>query len=97
MAWLERHYARGDAVEQIHRQSGMSRNHFRRLFRETAGESPRARLTHLRMRAARYHLESSRMMVKEVADAVGIPNVRLFSRQYRRFWGKLPTATSQIV
>jgi len=91
IAWLERNFARTDALRELYKKCGLSANHFRKLFREEIGKNPQAKLLEIRLRVARYYIESTMLPIKQVADAVGIPNPRLFARQYRRHWGKTPT------
>lgn len=89
--WLRRHLAAPDAIETLYEHVGLSRNHFRALFKQEMGVSARAYLTQVRMEAARIYLRQSELSGKRIARMVGYADPLYFSRHYRQFWGHPPS------
>lgn len=90
LRWAESHFHEPDALPAIYERSGMSPNYFRRLFTATLGCSPHAYLERLRLRQARYLMQSTDWQIKRVAAEVGYQDPLYFSRLYRRFWRRPP-------
>jgi len=80
---------RARAIEETAQDLGMSSRSFRRVFREEMGKSPRDALLAARMERAAELL--SLHLVKEVAEEVGYSDPFIFSRQFKRYFGKSPT------
>ncbi len=89
--WLNQHYADRDALVGMQDRLDISVAHFRRLFKQQMGCSPRDYLTRRRMQVARYELYHRDDQVKQVADRVGYDDPLYFSRIYAAFWGHPPT------
>ncbi len=90
LAWIERHYGEVDALDRAFKESHLSPNHLRLLFRQQVGMAPTLFLKSVRLRHARDLLATTVLSVKEVAAAVGIEDNLYFSKAYRAFWGKSP-------
>jgi len=90
LRWAEAHFHEPDALPAIYERSGMSPNYFRRLFTAALGCSPHAYLERLRLRQARYLMQSTDWQIKKVAAEVGYQDPLYFSRLYRRFWRRPP-------
>lgn len=69
----------------------VSEVYLRKIFRLSAGVSPGAYLTELRMERAGMYLRENRS-VTETAEAVGYADIYSFSRSFRRHFGVPPTA-----
>jgi len=80
------------SVEDLARETGMSRSQFHRTFREVIGESPRAFLTYCRLERAKRLLSESAMNITEIAAATGYADVYFFSRHFKRHTGMAPSA-----
>jgi len=63
-------------VKELAAQTGLSREHFTRLFTERTGKSPARYLRELRVHAAQQMLRRQRAPLKEVALRCGFPSVR---------------------
>lgn len=70
----------------------LSPDYFARQFRRTFGLSPRAWLVRERIRRAALRLDESADTIGQVADAMGYPDVFLFSRQFKQVMGRSPRA-----
>ncbi|MEM6751164.1 MAG: AraC family transcriptional regulator [Planctomycetota bacterium] len=92
VAFLNRHFARADAIEAMHERVELSPAYFRKLFRRQIGCSPRDFLTRRRMQQARYRLLTGRAPIKRVAAEVGYNDPLYFSRLYTQHWGHPPSA-----
>lgn len=88
----ESHYREADALETLYREAGMSRNYFRILFTTAMQCSPHVYIERLRMRQARYLLHSTDWQLKRISAEVGYDDPLYFSRLYRRFWKRAPSA-----
>lgn len=69
----------------------ITRNHFNRLFRQTAGTSPRQFVIHSRLQKAAEMLFSTTMSVKEIASLVGLENEFYFSRLFKKKYSQSPS------
>jgi AraC-like DNA-binding protein len=72
--------------------AGLSIDHFGRLFKSYAEETPMNYLRRVRVREARFLLEHSGLLVKEVAAATGFTDPFHFSRAFRSETGQSPRA-----
>lgn len=85
---LDRPITIRDIAAQVH----LSERHSSRLFRTVMGTSISEYLTALRMEAATHQLLDQRLSIKQVAHAVGYPDVRYFTTLFRRKIGLPPAA-----
>jgi len=90
-AWLARHFEQADALDAMYAQSGVSPNHFRLLFHRLLKQSPRHRLTELRLQHACWYLKASTLSIKQVAAASGFSSARIFSRIFQEHYGSTPS------
>ncbi len=93
----------GKALEQMARRHGgqfrlsslaklcgMSQTHFRRLFQQTLGKSPREYLQQLRIATAMAELDRSARPVSEIALSCGYSTISSFNRQFKESAGVSP-------
>lgn len=90
--FAERHFAKQLTVDDLARQSGMSRYHFTRLFTAHTGLPPAAWLTEQRVKETARLLRSTQLPLKEIAPRCGFPNAHYLSRVFRKQTG-IPPAT----
>jgi len=90
--WLSEHFAQTDAVAAFYETLRLSPDYFRRCFQEAYGENMQARLNRIRLRRARFLAHESSLSLKEIAAECGFADPLFFSRQYRKFWGRPPSA-----
>lgn len=80
----------GWTVEQLARESSMSRTSFSDHFSKKVGSSPIQYLNFLRMNLAADDLKKGIKTISEIASGVGYDSVVSFSRAFKKFWGKPP-------
>lgn len=70
-------------MAKLARACGLSPTHFRRLFRQTFGKSPRSYLNQMRIAMAMAQLESANKPVSEIALSCGFGTISSFNRQFK--------------
>lgn len=91
-AYILEHAGRPLDVARLAGALGLSESHFRKLFREHTGSSPRAMHRRARIRkACEMLVYDTGMNVSEVAYALGFSTVHNFSRAFRDITGVPPT------
>ena len=73
-------------------QVGLSRSHFRYLFKEVTGMPFKKYLSLVRLNAARQMITETRTSVRDVCFTVGYRDLSSFYRAYRAHHGVAPTA-----
>jgi AraC-like DNA-binding protein len=79
-------------VEELARESGISRSSFAERFKTQVGESPMRYLARWRMIRARELLADPSLTASAVAGRVGYASEFAFSRAFKRIWGQGPGA-----
>lgn len=74
----------------------LSESHFRKLFRETHGESPREMQTRALMQKAVELVLHSSWSITEIADQLGFSTVHNFSRAFKREIGVSPRGYRRV-
>lgn len=91
-AYVREHLARRPRPSELAGVLRLSPDYFARVFRKTYGVPPRIWLVRERMTAAAQRLSESNLTVSEVAYELGFRDVFLFSRQFKRVFGRAPRA-----
>lgn len=89
--FIDAKYAEPVGYREFTRETGLSRAYLCHAFRTTLGETPTSYLNAVRLRHAERLLRTSALNVKEVAQAVGIPDANYFTRLFRREIGVAPS------
>ena len=82
-------------IDVVAALAGVSPSHLRRLFARELGMSYRTFVLRSRMDKARSILQESTLSVGEIARSLGYPDVVLFSRQVRSYYGMSPSELRQ--
>jgi len=90
--WARQRIDRPVTLEELCRQSGRSPNTLARACREAVGLAPMKRLKQIRLSLARGLVTYSDLNMTEIALRVGYARVHEFSRDYRKAYGRPPTA-----
>lgn len=92
LAALGQHLADPAAMRRARQAARLSARQFRDRCKRATGQSPQQHLIAQRMREARRLLHFTEDSVKQIAFACGYEDPYYFSRSYRRFWGRSPSA-----
>lgn len=82
-------------LEQIARQSGLSRRQIERLFKRHVNTVPKRFYLEMRLKRARELLLQTAMPIMTISTACGFQSPPHFSKCYRGFFGHPPTAERQ--
>jgi AraC-like DNA-binding protein len=86
-----RYFERLD-VDDLAAAAGLSRAHFRRVFKRALGDSPHAYLLTRRLERAAALLRNTDRSVTDICLSVGLQSVGSFTTSFTRMFGKSPTA-----
>jgi AraC-like DNA-binding protein len=88
-AYLDSHLGETIPIGEVAREFSMSLTHFRRVFKEIMGCTPKAYVQNKRINEAK-HLLSRGVAMKEVAGNVGYSDLFHFMRSFKRLTGMPP-------
>lgn len=92
LSYMGTHYDEPFDIEEITKQSGMSRRNFYRAFTDLTGKTPIAYLLDVRIARAAHLLQASNKNITETAFECGFEDSNYFSRQFRKIMGITPRA-----
>lgn len=79
-------------LEDLAKVAHLSRTHFVRVFTRATGTTPMRYLSRLRVDQARNLILTTRLPMKQVARAVGLPDEFQLSRVFKRVTGQTPSS-----
>lgn len=88
--WIRAHFAEGFLVEELARDVGMSPSALHQHFKEATGMTPIQYQKRLRLHEARRRLVLEPVDVGEASLGVGYQSHSQFTKDYRRYFGRLP-------
>ena len=91
VTYLESNYTEDFSVETLAKLCALSTASFRRLFVECKGLSPVEYRNRLRLRKASELLKTGRYTVGEVAEQVGIRDIKYFGKLFKHHTGLTPS------
>ncbi len=83
-------------IEEFADSHNLSEVHFRRLFRKKIGVPPNQYILRQRIRQAAHLLQTTDMLIKEIAFACGFGGEFYFSRQFTKIMKQTPTDFRKI-
>jgi len=92
LQFIENNLEKTITLEEVARESGMSRSHFTRIFKKITGKSFKKYLNQKRIKRAKYLLKGQEMNITEVCFTVGFNDLSYFDRVFRRLEGMPPSA-----
>lgn len=90
---LDTEFEKDWTIPELASEVGLSQNYLAHRFRERMGITIQKYLLNRRIETAGHLLTTTRMTVKEIGAAVGLPDPQYFNKQFRRMAGKSPMAT----
>ena len=91
VGYMRAHMAEDVSLDDLARESGLSRFYFARLFRSVTGISPLVYLTLLRLEHAQRLLDGGALSIADVASACGLGTPSYFARTFKKYCGMLPS------
>ncbi|MCP3773321.1 response regulator [Paenibacillus sp. MZ04-78.2] len=79
------------SVSVVAHEVGLSRSHFSTLFKKTVGESFVSFTYRAKLKIACELLAAKGITVQEIADKIGMPDAKYFSKWFKRCTGKTPS------
>jgi AraC family transcriptional regulator len=96
-AYIDAHIGERISLNELARETGVSRFHFARQFRLTTGESPMAYLRRVRIERSKSILQSRGITIAEVAAGLGFSDQSHFTRTFGRLVGVSPGSFARSV
>jgi AraC-like DNA-binding protein len=90
IAWLQKHFAEGFMVAELAHHVGMSPSSFHQHFKAVTGMTPIQYQKRIRLQEARKSLLLDSIDVGDASFQVGYQSHSQFSKDYRRYFGRLP-------
>ncbi|SDY11102.1 two-component system, response regulator YesN [Evansella caseinilytica] len=95
--WIEEHIGKRITIEKIARAVYMNPTYFCEQFKAETGETVLDYVTRVRLQKAKELLLTGNFKVYEVAEQVGYSDPKYFSKLYKKYYGKLPSAYKERV
>lgn len=89
-AFIEANYHQPISLSDVAKAAGYSPAYLTNLVQELTGYSIKRWITERRMSQARMLLCETDQPVRQIAEAVGYPDVAYFTRQFRQLYGDPP-------
>ncbi len=90
ITYIESNFAKDFSIDDLAKMSYLSPANFRRLFFECKGTSPVDFRNTLRIRRGAELLKSGKYNISEVAERVGISDVKYFGKLFAKYMGTTP-------
>jgi AraC-like DNA-binding protein/quercetin dioxygenase-like cupin family protein len=94
--WIHDNWHRTFQISDLAERVGFSASHFRALFRQAVGVSPKQYVMTLRLQSSKCMLMHAESTVTEVARLAGFNSPQQFSRVFRRLTGIPPSEWKKI-
>lgn len=91
IAYLENNFAQDFSIDTLAEICAISPGHFRKLFTACKGTTPADYRNRLRIQRASELLRNGQHTVSEVAELVGIHDIKYFSKLFTRYVGLTPS------
>ncbi len=93
--FIRRNIAHPMGVNDVARESGVSRRNLEMRFQQSLGRSPYREITRIRMEEAQRLLSKSELRVYEIGERCGYPEQHQFSTAFKNWCGQSPRAYRQ--
>ena len=90
LEYLHVHYTENIGISELAAMDYLSTGRYRALFRSIMNASPLEYVTNLRMNMARELLSGTKLDIASIAETVGYPDCRYFSRLFKKRFGCTP-------
>jgi AraC-like DNA-binding protein len=91
-AYIDAHVGERISLDQLAALAGVSKSHFVRQFRHSAGQSPMSYLRRIRIERSKTFLQTRAITIAQVAAGLGFSDQSHFTRVFGRMVGVPPGA-----
>lgn len=96
--YIKNNYDREElTIKEISRSMNLNSAYLSQVIKEEIGYSPKEYLKEFRLRKANFLLETTNMLVSEIASSVGYKNSDSFSRAFKNHYGVSPSYFSENI
>ena len=95
LSYLQNNFTKNFPIDQLAQMCGLSTGHFRRIFSECLGMTPVEYRNKLRIQKAITLLKTGDLTVTEVAEAVGISDMKYFGKLFKSYAGVSPSTVKK--
>lgn len=88
--YIEKHLSEQISIDDLADYVGLSKFYLIRIFKKAFNKSPGKYLSSIKVKKAKYLIQSSRNSIKEIAYDLGFDSVQSFSRWFKNLDGKNP-------
>lgn len=96
LTYLDHNFTADFSIEDLAKMCCLSVGSFRRLFSEYTGMSPVEYRNKLRIQKSVDLLKTKKYTVGEVAEAVGVDDIKYFSKLFKRYTGTTPSVMKNV-
>jgi AraC-like DNA-binding protein len=92
LEYLNKNFHKPIQIKEMAEHLCCSEGHLQRTFKQFTGKTPLEYLKHIRMNNALRLIQESTISIHEIAFLTGFNDPFYFSRQFKRFWKRSPSA-----
>lgn len=89
--YIHKNIDRSISIERLSEELNISFFHFRRIFKNSEGESVHQYIMRCRMELAVHYLVNSRRTIKQIAAFCGYRSVSAFVKAFKKYYESTPT------
>jgi AraC-like DNA-binding protein len=89
--WMDAHYHTPITLEDIAAMASMNSQHFLRMFKQVYCITPHQYLIDFKLKKAKQLLESTKLTINDICQAIGFESVFSFSILYKKRFGLPPS------
>jgi AraC family transcriptional regulator len=90
MAWFAEHMSVSPSVGDVANAVHLSESHLRRLFAQSGAGSPRSEMRKIQIDRALHLIETTELLLRDIAEACGFTSLSDFSRVFKQQTGAAP-------
>ena len=96
LAYMDQHFTEEINIGQLARDSAISENYFRSLFKNITGLTPLDYITRLRVAKSLEYIQREGISICQAAEKVGIYDPNYFTRVFKKIMGNTPKYFKKI-